>query len=353
MNDNLQQLIAQLNPANYKLDEPLKHHTTVRIGGPADLWYEAPTTDDFIQTIQSARTLTVPVTVLGRGANTLISDKGIRGLVIKNGSKEIKIGDETPVQETDELKSEVQSRWDSADETQGARAMYDFKDLDYDESSSPRIEVKLESGVDMPFAMNYLIGQGITGLQWYAKVPGTLGGWVFNNTHGGTHFIHEVIKDVTILDEENEVRTLAKQDLDLDYDVSRFHKTKEIILGATLDLYKGDKAKARYVATEWAKRKAVQPAISIGCIFKNISNEEKERLGYPSTSVGYLVEHVLGMKDFSIGDAVISPHHHNFIENKGNATAQDFLAVVEEMKKRAREQVGLELEPEIFMLGEF
>lgn len=349
--DNLELLKQKLDPRFLKENEPLSKHTTVRIGGPADLFYEPNTNDLLIKSVEDARELEIPVTMIGRGSNTLISDKGIRGLVIKSNAKEIKIGDEIPVTETDDLEKEVEARLDFVSTEEGGRTMYKFEDLDYDESDKPRVEVKIDSGIDMSFAINYLIGQGVTGLQWYARIPGTLGGWVHNNVHGGSHFIQELIKDVTVLTPEGKVETIGKDELDLGYDQSRFHDSGEIILSATFELYKGDKDRARAAAIEWAKRKSVQPPISVGCIFKNISRDEKELLGYPSTSVGYIVEHVLKMKGFRIGDAAISPEHHNFIQNLGNATASDYLAVIKEIKHRAKKETGIDIYPEIFFLG--
>lgn len=336
----------------YKLNEPLSLHTTVRIGGPADIWFEAPSREALIEVIKKAREENIPVTVLGRGSNTLISDAGIRGIVIRNTGSDIKIGESLPVKPTPELKAQIESRWNS-DTQKGTFRGVEFKDLDYDESNYPRVLVKMDSGVDMPFAINYLIQQGITGLQWYSRIPGNLGGWIFNNVHGGTHFIHEVIKEVEVLDTNSNPLVLTRADLGLDYDKSRFHSTNEVILGATLELFRGDAEKAKYVVAEWAKRKSSQSPVSLGSVFKNISQEDKERLGYPTTSVGYIVEHVVKMSGFHVGDAYISPSHHNFIENKGNATAKDYKAVITEIQKRVKTTTGIEIEPEIFFLGEF
>lgn len=351
MQEKIDELIKTLNTKYIKVNEPISKHTVVKIGGPADIWYEPPTTEEFVAAVKKARELNIPVTVIGRGSNTLISDKGIRGLVIRNGSKNIKVGNEFSVEETTKLEKDTQSRWEGATEAEGARKMYDFKDLDYDESEYPRVEVKIDSGVDMAFAMNYLITQGITGLQWYSRIPGNMGGWIYNNTHGGTHFINEVVKSVSILAENGDIITLNHDDLSFGYDESRFHKTHEIILDATLNLYKGDKQRAKEVAIEWAKRKSIQPPISTGCIFANISNEMKEKLGYPTGSVGYIIEHILELSGFRIGDAAISINHHNFIENKGKATAADYLSVVQEIQKKAEQKLGFKFKPEIFFLG--
>ena len=352
METNYQELTSKLNPKYLKLNEPLSLHSTVGIGGPADIWYEAQSTPEFVEAINLARRLNIPVTILGRGSNVLISDDGIRGLVLKNGSKNIIVGQEVPVQETQELEDEMQKieyRW--ASDNQKGTFKYEFKDLDYDESSSPRVEVKIDSGVDMAFAINFLINKGITGLQWYARIPGNLGGWIYNNVHGGTHFINELIKSVDVLSENGAVITLKASDLNFGYDESRFHNTKEIILSATLNLYMGDKEKAKYVAIEWAKRKAIQPHRSLGSVFKNISNEDKQRLDYPTTAIGYIVEHVSKLTGLRVGDAGISPAHHNFIENFGNATANDYLQVIRTIQAKVLTDTGLRIHPEIFFLG--
>ncbi|HAI22210.1 TPA: hypothetical protein DCL92_00230, partial [Candidatus Collierbacteria bacterium] len=121
----------------------------------------------------------------------------------------------------------------------------------------------------------------------------------------------------------------------------------------TLVLKAGDVERARKTADEWKKRKTTQPMNSAGCVFKNISEEDRAILGYPTTSVGYIVENILNMSGFKVGGAAIAKEHHNFIVNKGGATAKDFLAVRDEIVKRAREGVGIELEDEIIRIGEF
>lgn len=350
--NNLEALAQKLNPKFTKLNEPLSLHTTVGIGGPADIWYEAQSTAEFVEAIKYARNLDIPVTVLGRGSNVLISDNGIRGLVIKNSSRNIIIGQELPIQETKELEDEVNKveyRWES--DNQKGTFKYEFKDLDYNENDSPRIEVKIDSGVDMAFAISFLISKGITGLQWYARIPGNLGGWIYNNVHGGTHFINEVIKEVEVLDKNGAVIVLKAKDLEFGYDTSRFHKSNEIILSATLNLFKGDQQKAKFVALEWAKRKAIQPHRSIGSVFKNISKEDQIRLGYPTASIGYIVEHIINLSGYRIGDAAISKAHHGFIENLGNATAKDYLAIIKHIQSQTLVKTGLKIYPEIFFLG--
>lgn len=344
---NMQNIINLKNILNgSRINEPLSKHTFLKIGGPADLYYEANTSDELIGAYKSAASFKIPVTILGWGSNILVSDKGVRGLVIVNLSKEIKMLN--PSKENLSKKNPT-SRWES-DNTQGT-FKYEFKDLDYSEESSKRIDVKIDSGVGLANAREYLYRYGITGFQWYAGIPGTVGGAVFNNIHGGTHFLSEVIKSVKVLTADGKVKELSIDEIGVDYDKSRFHKSKELIVSVLFSLYLGDVDKAKYVTEEWEKRKNIQPRNSPGCAFQNITQEQKIKLGFPTTSVGFIVEHELGMTDFRIGDAAVSTNHHNFIVNLGHATASDYLSVVKEIYRRTKEKLGIELVPEIFFLG--
>jgi len=272
-------------------------------------------------------------------------------LVIRNVAGEIKVldGEESVNKINQREVEEIQARWE-ADSKQGT-FKYEFKDLNYDESDKPRVLVEIDAGVSLNQAIVMLISQSITGLQWYARIPSTIGGAVYNNIHGGTHFLSEVIESVIVMDENGEVSELTKEAVNLGYDESRFHHSNEIILSAKFSLFKGDAQKAKYVVKEWSKRKSIQPANSLGCTFKNISNKEKEDLGYPTTSVGYIVEHILKLKGFSIGRASISEYHCAFIENKGHATSADYLNVIKTVIKKAKDKTGLIIVPEIFFLG--
>src|SRR3989344_1607092 len=332
-----------------KLNESLANHTFLKIGGLADIFYEAETTEEFKKAVIEARKLNIPITILGDGSNVLISDEGIRGLVLIDRSDKIEIlGERTEKIELQTFKKPVY-RWESDDKV--GTFKYEFKDLDYDASENPRVRVKMDSGVNLPKATDFLLEKGITGFQWYAGIPGTIGGAIFNNIHGGTHFISEVVDTVTVLDLQGGIHTLNIEDLGVDYDKSRFQETGEIILDATFLLYKGDVEKAKYVRYELAKRKSLQPRNAPGCAFHNLTQGQKEKLGIPTTSIGFVIEHLLKMTGFKIGDATISKDHHNFIVNEGKATAKDYLAVMKIIYKKAKKELGIELVPEVFLLG--
>jgi UDP-N-acetylmuramate dehydrogenase len=279
-----------------------------------------------------------------------VSDTGIKGLVIVNTKGNITIGQEIVTEDAKAVQEDIVSRWES-DTTQGTFRGIEFKDLDYNEDNEAKVEVSMDSGVSLPYALSYLIENGITGLQWFAGIPGTIGGAIFNNIHGGTHFFSELIVSVDVLDLQGNIKTLAIADLGADYDRSRFHASKEVILRAKFIMHRGDKEKAMYMAKEWAKRKKIQPRNSPGCAFANITQQQKNEHNYPTTSVGYLVEHVINLVDFKIGDAMVSPDHHNFIVNLGHATAKDYLEVVKTIYRKTKEATGIVLVPEIFFLG--
>lgn len=345
MMENIKKLHKILGKAA-RLDEPLGNHTFLKIGGPADVYLEADSAEILIKAITSARGLNVNVTILGHGSNVLISDSGIRGLVLVNKSSDIEVLDK---EKADNNYNKIQARWES--DSKKGTFKYEFKDLDYDESNKERISVRMDSGVELSKALNSLIDRGITGLQWYAGIPGTIGGAVFNNIHGGTHFLSEVIEKVRVMGKDNSTYEISIDDLGVGYDKSRFQTSEEIVLDATFKLYLGDRAKAKYVATEWAKRKSVQPRNSPGCAFHNLTQEQKEKLDLPTTSAGYVIEHLLKLTGFSVGDAGISTQHHNFIVNKGRATADEYLFVMKEIYTRAKVEFGIELVSEIFLLG--
>lgn len=345
---NIESLIKCLEPEKIRRDESLAAHTTLRVGGKADLLYMTESSSDLVKAVRLARSFKVPVTIIGGGSNVLVSDAGVRGLVIKNKSNKITVHKEGKIHAI--LRGVVNARWIGINKGMKNK---DFADFNYDESNEPDVEVVLDSGINLQVAMFQLFDLGVTGLQWYSRIPGTIGGAVYNNIHGGTHTFAEIIKKVVVLDEHGGIKTFSGKNLKLGYDKSRFQDNKEIILEVALSLKMGNVEKAKEAANKWREKKSSQPMNSAGCVFKNISDEDREVLGYPTTSVGYIIENVLNMTGFKVGGAAIAKEHHNFIVNTGKATAKDFLAVHDEIVTRARESLGIELEDEIIRIGEF
>jgi len=349
MTPQLAQLSSVFPHLVFKPEESLALYTAVKIGGPAELFCQVQASSTLEDLVKYCCKNTIAYTILGWGANTLISDRGLRGLVIKNNSKLIKIEDQVLEIKEDQSVEQPAARW-QADQSAGT-FKYDFNDINYDESGSVRVRVTMDSGVPLAFAMTQLINQGITGFQWYARIPATIGGAVYNNIHGGTHFLSEIIESVRVVNKVGEVYILPVGKLELGYDYSKFHHSQETILEVTFLLYKGDANRAKEVMQEWGKRKAPQPAKSLGCIFQNITTEQQEELSLPTPSVGYIIEHVLERKGWQVGEARVSPYHAAFIENVGAASATDYLFIIKTIIAETKKKLGVDLQPEIFFLG--
>ncbi len=342
-----EQLTARFPQLTFLENEPLARYTTVGIGGPAEVFCRVSQTPVLQELCSVAHTEAIPLTILGWGANTLISDAGIRGLVIKNECSEVTVHEELPPELAPSIT--VAARY-SAEQAAGS-FKYAFSDLDLDESQAERVLVTCAAGVGLPTAINVLLSQGITGLQWYSRIPASIGGAVYNNIHGGTHFLSEIIHTITVLTTENTVLTLSAHEAEFGYDSSRFHTSGEVILSVTFLLYRGDAEKAKVTAREWAVRKKLQPQSSLGCVFQNITPEEQARLGFSTPSIGYIIEHKLGLQGKTIGGARISLQHAAFIENTGTATAADYVSLIRLISEAAATQLHIQLKPEIFFKG--
>lgn len=326
-------------------NESLAHHTTVGVGGPAELFCSVRSSKELVHILQIAQRLQIPITVLGWGANTLIADRGIKGLVIKNMASELKVLSESA---SDSAPVAIDARWKAA--TTDSK-MPQFQELDYNESGAETVLVNVDSGAALPVLIQQLVQQGLTGLQWFTKIPASLGGAIVNNIHGGTHYISEYVESVTVLNKKGELQTLAADKLEFGYDYSRFHHSGEYLITAVLRLFRGDQARAQKVVTDWSRQKQKQPARSLGCVFQNISADEQERLSLPTPSVGYIIDQKLNLAGVKIGDAEISKQHAAFIVNTNVATAADYLALIKRIHTEVQEKFDISLKPEIFFKG--
>ncbi len=307
----LADLAARLDPARLRRDEALAPYTTFRIGGPADLFYEATSADDLAGAVLAARALAVPHFVLGLGANILVGDRGFRGLVIRNVARHV--------------------RW-------------------HDDG-----RVFSESGVVMADLIREAVRRGWSGLEHYVGIPSTVGGAVWQNLHflspaperERTMFIAEVFESCEILSEENERKTVGADYVNFGYDDSVFHHRRDVALAVTLRLAPGDPAAMHRIMQEnLAWRGARHPWLeyhpSAGSIFKKIEG----------VGAGRLVDQC-GLKGFRVGDAQISHIHANIMVNLGHATARDVRELIATAQRAVAERFGQHLEPEIGFIGEF
>lgn len=325
-------IIQSLGQDKLKFDEPLGKHTYFKLGGPADLFYEAKTSNELTSAVQSAILYKIPFLIIGGGSNLLITDTGFRGLVIQNKTTSIQLigfagkivkGEVLPAGRQVELKEAI---------------------------------VQAESGVPANLLIRYTLDQALAGIENMLGLPGTVGGAIYNNSHHLGEFFGDHIIEVQALDLEGKIKKYTQKELKFDYDYSIFHKTKEIILSASFQLKQGDKEILWEIANSAVKRRAnTQPlgVPSSGCIFKNIPLADAMRLGTPDTtqSVGYLLDKA-GLKGFRVGGASVSDVHANFIINDGTATSQDVLDLIKQIKSRIKAKYGVDLQEEVIIIGQ-
>jgi UDP-N-acetylmuramate dehydrogenase len=305
------QLLQRIASNRLRRAEPLAPYTTFRIGGPADLFYDATSADDLANALIAAREVGLPHFVLGLGANILVGDRGFRGLVIRNLARETRFAGDGQV-------------W-------------------------------CESGVVMRDLIAEAVRRGWSGLEHYVGIPSTVGGAVWQNLHflspaperERTMFIDEVFESAELLDKHGARHVVDKSYMRFGYDTSVLHEGREVALSVTFRLARGDTATMHRVMQEnlsW--RGARHPWLDIhpsaGSIFKKIEG----------VGAGRLIDQC-GLKGYRIGDAQISHIHANIMVNLGHATAADVRALIAHAQRCVFEQFGQRLEPEIGFIGEF
>lgn len=316
-------LVQSLGADRLKQNEPLAKHTYFKLGGPADLLYEAKTREELLTAVQSAILYKIPYLVIGGGSNILVADIGFRGLVVKNKTSGIQL--------------------------KGFAGGVEKGRLDLKEAI-----VLADSGVPANLLIRYTLDQGLAGLEDMLGLPGTVGGAVYNNSHHLDKLFGEHILEVEAVSTEGKIKKYTQKDLQFSYDYSIFHKTKEIILSASFQLKRGDKDQLWEVANAAVKRRATTQPLGIpssGCMFKNIPLSDTMRLGLPTSSAGYLIDKA-GLKGERVGGASVSELHANFIVNDGTATSQDVHQLVQIIKAKIKDKFGVDLELEVIFIGQ-
>jgi UDP-N-acetylmuramate dehydrogenase len=335
------------NKINFLENEPLAKYTTWKVGGPADLFIEIQEVHFIQSLIKKLNALHIPYYILGGGSNVLISDEGFKGVVIKNSISGIEIleDEQTVTLPKNEVTDVRLSQIDT-------KEYYSFEELNYDESNVENIKVAIYSGTLLSLAINRLITNGITGLQWFAGIPGTIGGAVFNNIHGGTYFLSEFLTGVDIIDENGDLLHLSHDEMGFGYDHSKLQTDRKFILKAYFNLHKGDSKRAQETAIAWARaKKTKQPYNSAGCSFKNVEKEKMLDLYLSSNSWGYIIDHILKLKGTKIGQAMISNSHAAFIESFPGAKAEDIMGLLELIYNKSQQELKITPKTEIFFVG--
>lgn len=292
-----------------RCNEPMALHTTLAVGGPADVWVPVYGVIELVGAVRVARMLEMPFLVIGEGANLLVADAGIRAVVIENHAQHVIV------------------RW-----------------------QGETVSVLAESGTPLADLARYCTGRGMGGLEWAVDVPGTVGGAVVGNAGAYGGRMSDLVREASVLTADNRIDRLSADELGFGYRTSRLKTEDErrgerpILLSVEMTLCRGEcdtlqAQAAQYTDRRWQRQ---PPEPSAGSIFKRTAD-------YPA---GYLIEQA-GLKGLRLGQAQISPRHANVIINLGGATAQDVRTLMEIMRTMVRERFGETLEPEIELCGEW
>jgi UDP-N-acetylmuramate dehydrogenase len=295
----------------FQADVPLAPFTTFRVGGPAEWLVDARGGDEIVAALRIARDANVPVTILGGGSNVLISDGGVRGLVVRTRG-----GEATRVDAT---------------------------------------RVRADAAVTINGLVRWTINHGAGGLEAWAGTPGTVGGAIYGNAHFGGRLIGDLVESVRVADRAGACADVPASEMAFGYDRSRLQSSQEILLSAVFRVSPGDPPSLRATArASLAFRKRTQPleTPSAGCIFQN---PEPGRDVVPDGipwSAGALVDRA-GLKGASVGGARVSPAHGNFIVNEGSATAADIRRLIDGCRAAVRARFGVDLREEIVYVGDW
>jgi UDP-N-acetylmuramate dehydrogenase len=310
--------LAPQTRAQIRRDEPLSRHTTLRVGGPADLFLYARDRDTLAEVASVGQRLNLPILFLGEGSNVCIGDTGIRGLTIRNACRNVDIGPLT----------------------------------------------RVECGCNFMRLFLVTMRAGLSGLEFAVGIPGTVGGALVSNAGAYRSNICDLVRQVEVV-EQGERRWVNPEWMEFSYRDSRLRRDggkPAVLLCADLQLSPGNKTQIRLRAKDFQYQRILkQPwEPSAGSWFKNVLDRDlaeslptlpramKEAGVVPA---GYLTE-ACGLKGFAIGGAMIAPRHANFIVNRGGASASDLRAVAEIAKQRVLQKFGVCLEAEVMCIGD-
>ncbi len=284
------------------LDEPMKKHTTFRIGGPAD-YFLVPENKEEVQKITAlCREEGVPYYIIGNGSNLLVSDKGYRGAVIQiyKGMGSVNVRGNI---------------------------------------------LKAQAGASLSKIANEALREGLTGFEFAAGIPGTLGGACVMNAGAYGGEMKDVLLSVTVLTKEGEILVIPREEMELGYRTSIVAKKGYLVLEAEIELLKGEAEKIKNRMEELKDKRVTKQPLE----YPSAGSTFKRPEGY---FAGKLIEDT-GLRGFRVGDAKVSEKHCGFVINCREATAEEVDELIRQVSDRVYEKFGVRLEPEVKRLGEF
>ena len=305
LQDNVtKRLQAILEPEDLLFDEPMKDYTTFRVGGPAK-WMAAPQDEQQLRVIlKICRKLQIPCFILGRGSNLLVSDKGFDGVIVN-------------------LRKH-------------------FNKIEVDRENKT---ITAEAGASLPAVSQAALSAGLTGLEFAAGIPGTMGGGLFMNAGAYGGELKQVVTEATVMTKNGMILHVPAEQMALGHRLSSFMQTGEIILSVKMQLTQGNPVVIKETMDDFNSRR-----------------REKQPLEYPSAGstfkrpAGYFAGKLImdaGLRGFQVGGAQVSEKHCGFVINTGDATAEDVTELIRQVAERVKAQSGVTLEPEVKLLGEF
>ena len=287
---------------NIVSDEPMRKHTTFRIGGNADIFVRPESKEQIAEILRLCRKQDVPYFILGNGSNLLVGDRGFRGVVIN--------------------------------------IMDNMNDIKVDGGI-----IKAQAGAMLIKVSRAARDNSLTGLEFASGIPGTIGGAIYMNAGAYGGEMKDVVTQVTAMDAEGEIYTFGTDELEFSYRHSVIQQRDLIVLDVTMKLAVGDQKIIDDRMSELA-----------------VARRTKQPLEYPSAGStfkrpeGYFAGKLImdaGLRGYRVGDAQVSEKHCGFVVNRGNATADDVIKLIDDVKAKVSEEYDVVLEPEVRMIGEF
>lgn len=283
-------------------EEPMKKHTTFRIGGPAEYLILPQTTEEIADVIKLCRQEEIPWYIVGNGSNLLVADEGVRGVVIQ--------------------------------------MLRNFNQIQVE-----GCQIRMQAGAQNAAVAKRALDASLTGFEFAAGIPGTIGGAVVMNAGAYGGEMKDILKEVTVLDPNGMIRTIPAEELELGYRTSIIARKGYVVLEAVIVLKTGDPKEIKAAMDELKEKRVTKQPLE----YPSAGSTFKRPEGY---FAGKLIMDA-GLRGFSVGGAQISEKHCGFVINKGNATAKDVTELMDETKKIVMEKFGVALEPEVKRLGQF
>lgn len=296
------QLIQMIDKERVFVDEPMKKHTTFRVGGNADYFVMPKTTEEVKRVVALCKKENLPYYILGNGSNLLVGDKGYRGVIIQI-----------------------------------------YKEMNEIVVEGDKICV--QAGALLSKVGNAALEAGLTGFEFAAGIPGTVGGAVVMNAGAYGGEMKDVLASVTVLTQDGHILKLTNEELELGYRTSVIAKKDYIVLEAEYQLQTGEKSEIRAKMDELKVQRVTKQPLE----YPSAGSTFKRPVGY---FAGKLIQDA-GLRGFQVGGAQVSEKHCGFVINKDAATAADIVELMNQVSEKVFQEFGVTLEPEVKRLGEF